>query len=101
MYLYQPHAKTTSVIKLIWATLGILVVLSLARSIYGQALTTSRMDGHTPSALTAGAPVGSFPLSDFESVNPYNGGLNFHLQGLARHIKPDAEGNSAYGLSDD
>jgi RHS repeat-associated protein len=37
------------------------------------------MDGHTPSALTAGSPVGSFPLSDFESVNPYSGGLNVHF----------------------
>jgi hypothetical protein len=59
--------------------LGIFIVLSLPRCIYGQALVTSRMDGHTPSALTAGSPVGSYSLSDFESVNPYNGSLNLHF----------------------
>src|SRR5689334_12107689 len=36
-------------------------------------------DGSTPSALAAGAPVGSYTLSGFETVNPYNGGLNFSL----------------------
>lgn len=41
--------------------------------------TTSVTDGSTPSALTPGAPAGSYPLSDFESVNLYNGNLNFAL----------------------
>ena len=80
MYPYQQHSKTNSFIKSVSPMLGLFIMLWLPRSMYGQALVTSRMDGHTPSALTAGAPVGSYPLSDFESVNPYNGGLNFHLQ---------------------
>ena len=79
MSLYQQHAKTRSVSKSIVAMLGIFILLSLPRFTYAQALTTSRMDGHTPSALTAGSPVGSYSLSDFESVNPYNGGLNLHF----------------------
>src|SRR5262245_17733419 len=79
MYSYQQHAKTRPVIKSVGAMLGIFIVLSFPRSVYGQALTTSRVDGHTPSALKAGSPVGSYSLSDFESVNPYNGGLNFHF----------------------
>lgn len=36
-------------------------------------------DGYTPSGLTPGNPVGSFPLSGFEQINPYNGSLNFYL----------------------
>jgi RHS repeat-associated protein len=35
--------------------------------------------GSTPLALSPGAPAGSFPLSDFESVNLYNGHLSFRL----------------------
>lgn len=46
-------------------------------SAYAQ--TQGVTDGSTPSALTAGAPAGSYSLSGFESVNPYNGGLNFSL----------------------
>jgi hypothetical protein len=36
-------------------------------------------DGTTPSGLASGSPAGSYSLSGFESVNPYNGGLNFSL----------------------
>jgi RHS repeat-associated protein len=36
-------------------------------------------DGATPLGLAPGAPAGSYALSDFESVNLYNGHLNFHL----------------------
>lgn len=35
--------------------------------------------GSTPLGLSPGSPAGSYPLSDFESVNLYNGGLNFRL----------------------
>lgn len=35
--------------------------------------------GSTPLGLSPGSPAGSYPLSDFETVNLYNGGLNFHL----------------------
>ena len=35
--------------------------------------------GTTPSGLSPGKPAGSFPLSGFETVNLYNGNLNFSL----------------------
>ncbi len=35
--------------------------------------------GSTPLGIAPGSPSGSYPLSDFESVNLYNGGLNFRL----------------------
>jgi len=43
------------------------------------AQATSTTDGSTPLGLSPGAPAGSYSLSGFESVNPYNGNLNFHL----------------------
>lgn len=39
----------------------------------------SNTDGSTPPYLTPGAPVGSYGLSGFESINLFNGGLNFSL----------------------
>ncbi len=36
-------------------------------------------DGATPLALQPGAPAGSYPLSDFDNVNLFNGSLNFSL----------------------
>jgi hypothetical protein len=50
MYLHQQHA-TRSFIKSVGAVLGIFIVLVLPRSIYGQALVTSRMDGLHPIRL--------------------------------------------------
>ena len=35
-------------------------------------------DGKTPLALKPGIPAGSYALSDFDNINPYNGALNFH-----------------------
>jgi|GEM_PF-390263 len=43
------------------------------------AQTTSPTDGSTPLGLSPGAPVGSYSVSGFESINPYNGNLSFHL----------------------
>jgi len=54
-----------------------LLLLLIAASAKSQ--TTSPTDGSTPLGLSPGSPSGSFPLSGFESVNPYNGNLNFHL----------------------
>jgi RHS repeat-associated protein len=48
-----------------------------------QITTTSVTDGRTPQALTPGSPVGSYALSGFDSVNLYNGNLNFRLPLLA------------------
>src|SRR5688500_15427675 len=38
---------------------------------------SSVTDGSTPSALTPGAPAGSYAISGLENVNLYNGNLNF------------------------
>ncbi len=40
---------------------------------------TTNTDGTTPAGLSPGAPAGSYALSGFESVNLYNGNLNFSL----------------------
>jgi RHS repeat-associated protein len=54
-------------------------LLFLIGSASAQYLTTSATDGQTPLALQPGAPAGSYALSDFDSINYYNGNLNFHL----------------------
>jgi RHS repeat-associated protein len=43
------------------------------------ALAQTPTDGTTPLGMTPGAPAGSYPLSGFESVNYFNGGLSFAL----------------------
>jgi YD repeat-containing protein len=43
------------------------------------ALAQGSTDGATPSGLSPGSPVGSYPLSEFDVVNLYNGTLNFRL----------------------
>ncbi len=53
----------------------ILLILCVSASAQAQGST----DGTTPLGLTPGSPNGSYPLSDFDVVNLYNGTLNFHL----------------------
>src|SRR5258708_17176506 len=43
------------------------------------AQTRSITDSSTPLALAPGAPAGSYALSGFDNINPYNGNLNFRL----------------------
>src|SRR6266699_2697930 len=45
----------------------------------GVATAQSITDGSTPLALSPGAPAASYALSDFDSVNMYNGNLGFSL----------------------
>lgn len=52
-------------------------VLLAASAINSQ--TTSPTDATTPLALSPGSPAGSYAVSGFENVNPYNGNLSFHL----------------------
>ncbi|HEU4794304.1 MAG TPA: hypothetical protein VFT02_01660, partial [Pyrinomonadaceae bacterium] len=52
------------------------LLVCFATGTYAQSEPT---DGSTAMALTPGAPAGSYPLSDFESINPYTGGLNVKL----------------------
>src|SRR6266481_2848052 len=55
--------------------ISLLVLFSSSAS----AQSRSATDGSTPLALTPGTPAGSYALSGFENVNPYNGNLNFAL----------------------
>jgi len=56
------------------------VILMLALSAPARAqLSSSSTSGTTPLGMAPGAPAGSYALSGFESVNPYNGALNFRL----------------------
>jgi YD repeat-containing protein len=53
-------------------------------------VVSSATDGKTPSGLSPGAPAGSYPLSGFENINPYNGNLNFRLPLLGVGGRGDA-----------
>ena len=52
-------------------------------------------DGATPLGLSPGAPAGSYPLSDFEDVNLFNGTLNFALP----LVKIEGRGEAGYSLT--
>ena len=69
-----------------------LVLLSVALGISAKGQNT---DGTTPAGVAPGAPAGSYPLSDFDSINLFNGNLNFSLplvkiggRGNAGHVIP-------------
>jgi len=62
--------------------LSCIAVLSFSTA-KAQDTSTNVMDGFTPAGLQAGSPTGSFPLSGFDTVNPYNGNLSFSLPLLA------------------
>src|SRR4029079_8095574 len=53
------------------------VFLTLAAQ--AQTTTSTVTDGRTPSGMQAGAPAGSYALSEFDNINLYNGNLNFRL----------------------
>src|SRR3712207_4675536 len=74
----QTYASCRAVGGVVVRAFAAVVLLAFA-SAYVSAQTQGVTDGSTPSALTAGAPTGSYSLSGFETVNPYNGGLNFSL----------------------
>src|SRR5215467_3173495 len=52
-------------------------------------------DGATPLGLSPGKPAGSYPLSDFEDVNLFNGTLNVSLP----LVKVDGRGGAEYSLT--
>jgi RHS repeat-associated protein len=60
-------------------TVALLFLLVICASAQTQTISTSPTDGSTPLALAPGAPAGSYVLSGFEVINPYNGRLNFRL----------------------
>jgi RHS repeat-associated protein len=55
---------------------SLLLLLLLSSALSAQTTVT---DGYTPLALSPGSPTGSYGLSGFESVNLFNGNLNFAL----------------------
>jgi RHS repeat-associated protein len=65
--------------------------LILAATVNAQSIT----DGSTPLALSPGAPTGSYPLSDLDSVGLYNGNLGFRLP----LVKIAGRGGAGYTMS--
>jgi len=65
------------------SVIAVSIFIAATFVVFGSALTYAQTesvrDGSSPAALTSGAPAGSYSLSGFETVNPYNGGLNFSL----------------------
>jgi len=72
----------------------IFITLLLTDVTVAQTTTSSATDIKTPLALTPGAPAGSYALSDFDSVNPYNGNLNFRLP----LVKIGGRGSAGYTI---
>src|SRR5262245_39729923 len=69
------HRYTSIITRIERTTLVTLLLLFISIS----AIAQSSTDGATPSGLTPGSPTGSYPMSDFDVINLYNGTLNFRL----------------------
>lgn len=54
-------------------TVALLIVV-----LFKSMAATTVTEGSTPLALTPGAPAGSYPLSSFDQMNPYNGNISFN-----------------------
>jgi YD repeat-containing protein len=68
---------------LIWSSIFVIVLTFtclgfLENPVLAQTRETTT-DGSTPLGIAPGTPSGSYPLSDLDTVNLYNGGLNFSL----------------------
>src|SRR4051794_11138279 len=72
-------------------TLASALLLFACTTVFAQQQST---DGATPLGLSPGAPAGSYPLSDIEDVNLYNGTLNFSLP----LVKIAGRGEAGYSL---
>jgi len=57
----------------------VLTAASLLLLLAATAAAQGSTDGSTPSGFAPGSPAGSYPLSDFDTVNLYNGTLNIRL----------------------
>jgi hypothetical protein len=55
------------------------LLLCLSGGVMAQDSSSNPLDGFTPAGLQPGAPAGSYRLSGFDTINPYNGYLNFSL----------------------
>src|SRR5262245_22395773 len=58
---------------------AVVILLMLSMEVARAQITTSVTDGSTPPGLAPGAPAGSYALSGFDNINPYNGNLSFRL----------------------
>src|SRR4029079_4935343 len=67
--------NTTAILRLVFVVFLGLLISSTAKA----DSSTNPLDGMTPAGLQAGSPTGSFPLSGFDTINPYSGSLNFSL----------------------
>jgi RHS repeat-associated protein len=72
--------------------LGLLLVV-LTTGAAAQSRTST--DGTTPLGIAPGSPAGSFALSDFDTINPYNGNLNFALP----LVKIGGRGSAGYTMT--
>jgi RHS repeat-associated protein len=61
------------------ALAALLLSLVMLSAIGALAQNTGPTDGSTPLGMKPGASAGSYALSGFDSVNPFNGHLNFNL----------------------
>jgi RHS repeat-associated protein len=55
------------------------MLLCLSGTAVAQDSSSNPLDGFTPAGLQPGSPAGSYRLSGFDTINPYNGNLNFSL----------------------
>jgi RHS repeat-associated protein len=88
--------KTFSVSSLHHLYLSILAgALTLTLSCIANAQSVQKItDGSTPLAVSSGAPLGAYSLSDLDSVNLYNGSLNFRLP----LVKISGRGGAGYEM---
>src|SRR5256885_6383445 len=73
------RARTVKVITLNHHLWILLLLVLFGSSAGAQSRPGTATDLTTPPGLSPGSPAGAYALSGFESVNPYNGGLNFSL----------------------
>src|SRR5437763_7603710 len=59
--------------------LQLFALLFLLTLLAGNSQAQTALDGTTPLGMAPGAPAGSYPLSDLDNINLYNGHLNLNL----------------------
>jgi RHS repeat-associated protein len=79
-----------NLIRLLNLALFVAIALCSFSPVAAQQIT----DGHTPLGLTPGAPAGSYPLSEFDNINLFNGSLNFSLP----LVKVGGRGDAGYPI---
>ena len=77
---------------------SVLLLLFLSTHSSGQTTQTTT-DKMTPSGMTPGAPAGSYPLSGMESINLFNGNLDFRLPLLSLDGRGSAVRNMMLSLN--